>query len=148
MLVTAILFLVLPPATSPAAGPIQLCIAVDGSASLEREDFAALKSALAAAIEDSSVLPHNGLVELTVLQFGTFFSETPVLVEPTIIDSAAMAAAAASAVRGVEIDPTTNLIVWQWISSGSSLAGAAPGLPLMNARTFVPLAASSYSGGW
>lgn len=102
LLLAAILLLALPPTTSLTAGPpIQLCIAVDGSGSIEADDFNTMKTALAAAIEDSSVVPQNGVVELTVLQFGTFFAQTAVniTVEPTNIDSASKATAAAAAIR-------------------------------------------------
>jgi DNA-binding beta-propeller fold protein YncE len=50
--------------------------------------------------------------------------------------------------RVLEIDPTTNTIVWEWLSSNSSPASAVPALPEMPVRTYVPLAASSYGSGW
>lgn len=48
--------------------------------------------------------------------------------------------------RVVEIDPTTNVIVWQWASASSSPLSAAPALPEMPVRIYVPLAASRDSG--
>ncbi|HLB12778.1 MAG TPA: PQQ-binding-like beta-propeller repeat protein, partial [Dehalococcoidia bacterium] len=50
--------------------------------------------------------------------------------------------------RVVEIDPTTNTIVWQWDSANSSPYSAVRALPLMTIRTHVPLATTRYEGAW
>lgn len=100
LLIALLVLLALPPTSSPAAGPpIQLCIAVDGSSSIEAEDFATMKMALAAAIEDSSVVTQDGAVELTVIQFGATFSQARVVAEPTVIDNAGKASSIANAIR-------------------------------------------------
>lgn len=67
-ILAAVLFsLALPATTSLTAGPtIQICIAIDGSGSIDPGDFATMKQGLASAIEDSTVVPQNGAVELTV----------------------------------------------------------------------------------
>ncbi|MDO8669850.1 MAG: DUF1194 domain-containing protein [Dehalococcoidia bacterium] len=103
LLVVAFFWLVISPKSALTASPtIQICIAVDGSGSIQAEHFAAMKEGLAAAVEDSNVVPQNGAVELTVLQFGGIIYEVPVILEPTVINSVAAANAAASAIRAAQ----------------------------------------------
>ncbi len=73
----------------------QVCIAVDGSRSISTGDFRLMRQGLAAAIGDPSVMPRDGSVELSVVQFGTLNSQTPRLIGhvlPTVIDAASTAA--------------------------------------------------------
>ena len=98
-LLTPFLWLALSPTRALTAGPTtQVCIALDGSGSIYSGDFTTMINGLAAAVQDSSVMPQNGSVELTVLQFGGIVYEAPIIVPPTVIDSAAAATSAANAI--------------------------------------------------
>ena len=50
--------------------PTQLAMVLDGSGSISNSDWDLMRNGLANAIENESIFPHNGLVELTVVQFG------------------------------------------------------------------------------
>lgn len=63
----------------------QICMVIDGSSSISSAEWAIIKDALAEAINDT--VPHDGSVELTIVQFGYstgIYARTEVL--PTIID--------------------------------------------------------------
>jgi hypothetical protein len=62
-----------------AAATTQICFAVDGSGSIIGGDFTFQKNGIAAAIEDPTVMPQNGTVELTVVQFDTIVKAPAVL---------------------------------------------------------------------
>jgi hypothetical protein len=64
IVVAALLFI-----SSGTAGAVELCAAIDGSASLSREDFRLQLEGLAAAVEDSAVITPNGSVTLSVVRF-------------------------------------------------------------------------------
>ncbi|MCJ7572576.1 MAG: VWA domain-containing protein, partial [Candidatus Thermoplasmatota archaeon] len=48
----------------------QLAMILDGSGSISTGDFYLMKEGLASSIENPSIFPHDGNVELTVIQFG------------------------------------------------------------------------------
>ncbi len=48
----------------------QLAMILDGSGSISEDDWILMRNGLANAIENNSVFPHDGSVELTVIQFG------------------------------------------------------------------------------
>ena len=50
--------------------PTQLAMILDGSGSISSSDFNIMKEGLARSIENASIFPHDGNVELTVIQFG------------------------------------------------------------------------------
>ncbi len=50
--------------------PTQLAMILDGSGSISSSDWSVMKDGLANSIENSSIFPHDGNVELTVIQFG------------------------------------------------------------------------------
>jgi len=50
--------------------PTQLAMVLDGSGSISSSDWNIMREGLARSIENSSVFPHDGNVELTVVQFG------------------------------------------------------------------------------
>lgn len=77
----------------------QLAILMDGSSSISYSDFQLEKEGLARAIEDPAVVPHGGVVELTVIQFGS--TTARVEIAPTVIDSDAEAASIATTIRSV-----------------------------------------------
>ncbi len=132
LLAAMLLSIALPATTSLTAGPsIQICIALDGSGSIEPDDFTTMKQGLASAIGDNTVVPQNGAVELTVLQFGSFFSETPIIAGPTVIDSAAKAKSMSDAILATAqlggITPTNAAIdtCTQQVTGSVNFAGAA-----------------------
>lgn len=50
--------------------PTQLAIILDGSSSISSSDWKIMRTGLANAIKDQNIFPHDGTVELTVIQFG------------------------------------------------------------------------------
>jgi uncharacterized repeat protein (TIGR01451 family) len=50
--------------------PTQLAMILDGSGSISSGDWNIMREGLARSIENSSVFPHDGNVELTIIQFG------------------------------------------------------------------------------
>jgi uncharacterized repeat protein (TIGR01451 family) len=56
--------------------PTQLAIILDGSTSISSSDWKLMRTGLANAIKDPNVFPHDGTVELTVIQFGQKDSRT------------------------------------------------------------------------
>ncbi len=63
--------------------PTQLAIILDGSGSISSSDWNLMREGLAKSIENESIFPHDGNVELTVIQFGQTFARLelrPVLV--------------------------------------------------------------------
>lgn len=98
-LLTAILLSGLLPGLAGAQGPsTQVCMLIDGSDSIDPGDFAVMLEGVASAIEDADCVPHDGSVELTVVQFS---SDATVEVAPVIL-RAGNAASVAGAIRGIE----------------------------------------------
>jgi hypothetical protein len=96
---TAVLLLGLLPGVAGAEGPsTQVCMLIDGSDSIDPGDFAVMLEGVASAVEDADCVPHDGSVELTVVQFS---SDTTVEVAPVIL-TAGNAASVAGAIRGIE----------------------------------------------
>ena len=59
------------PATTSADNlQVQMCFILDGSGSISTADWAIMKNGLAAAIANPTIFPHDGSVELTIIQFG------------------------------------------------------------------------------
>lgn len=71
-------------ATIALSVKIQLCLVLDGSSSINSTEWGIIKEALAVAINDT--IPHDGSIELTVVQFG-YGSGGPARTEvsPTVI---------------------------------------------------------------
>jgi hypothetical protein len=84
--------------TTHAAASVQVCFALDGSGSLSSTDFDLEKEGVAAAIEDPSVVPQDGSVEVSVVQFSLGVAKE---VPPTVITSQASADAVAAAIRAI-----------------------------------------------
>ena len=61
---------------SPISQPTQLVMILDASTSISNDDWGIMKTGIAAALEDSSVFPHDGSVELTIIQFGGQVDDT------------------------------------------------------------------------
>lgn len=65
---------------------IQLCMVIDGSASIDNTEWTIIKEAVAKAINDT--LPHDGSVEFTIVQFGSSLSRyARTEIPPTVIES-------------------------------------------------------------
>ena len=115
-----------------AQGGIVLGICIDGSSSISSSNFAIMKQGIADAIRNN--LPHDGTVELVVVQFSTAALGQPyayVEYGPTVIDSDATAEAAAITVENiVQINgatPTADglYLTWQTMKTASLFATAA-----------------------
>jgi uncharacterized repeat protein (TIGR01451 family) len=63
----------------------QFALVLDGSGSISSADWDIMRTGLANAIEDSSIFPHDGSVELTVIQFGVYPNYCSVEIPPTIV---------------------------------------------------------------
>jgi len=63
--------------------PTQLAMILDGSGSISSGDWNIMRQGLASSIENSSIFPHDGNVELTVVQFGG--TQARVELVPTIV---------------------------------------------------------------
>jgi uncharacterized repeat protein (TIGR02543 family) len=74
-------------AQAPTAVTTQLALAVDGSSSISSSEFAIFAEGLATAVRNASQMPHDGTVELTVVQYGGWFGPNRARVEvyPTVI---------------------------------------------------------------
>jgi len=70
-------------------GFTQLAMILDGSGSINSPDWQLMRTGLANAIEDPNIFPHDGSVELTVIQFGVDPNDrnSRVEVSPTIVTS-------------------------------------------------------------
>jgi hypothetical protein len=92
-----------PARPAQAAAGVQLCIALDGSGSINPADFALAKTGLANALRNGAVTPQNGAVELSVVQFGkgTFSYGAVLEVGPTVITSAAVADTLADQIEAI-----------------------------------------------
>jgi hypothetical protein len=78
------------PVGNVAAQPavkVQVAMILDGSGSISTSEWDVIKEGVASAVENSSCLPDDGTVELTVVQFG-YASGAKVEVGPVIITSA------------------------------------------------------------
>ncbi|MDM8565872.1 DUF1194 domain-containing protein [Candidatus Halobeggiatoa sp. HSG11] len=94
----ALLMSMLIGSTLQAAEKLELCTAIDGSGSIGASEFQLQIEGLARAIEKSSVVPQNGSVTLSIVQFS---SSVHVEVGPTLIDSQAAADNVAAQVRTI-----------------------------------------------
>lgn len=75
----------------------QVCVALDGSDSINASEFNLQITGLARAISDPAVVPQNGTVELGVVQFGR--GDARIEVPATVIDSPATAAAVSATIQ-------------------------------------------------
>jgi hypothetical protein len=103
-----------------AAGVTQLCFAMDASGSMGSGNYNLEKTAIAGAIGNPAILPHDGSVEVTVVRFNLV---STLIVPPTVI-TAGNAAAVANAVQtsgytggGTAIHTAITLCSDQMVSS-------------------------------
>jgi len=63
--------------------PTQLAMILDGSGSISSNDWSLMRDGLAQSIENASIFPHDGNVELTVIQFGQ--TKAQIELKPTVV---------------------------------------------------------------
>jgi uncharacterized repeat protein (TIGR01451 family) len=68
-------------------GFTELAMNLDGSGSIQSSDWELMRTGLANAIENPNIFPHDGSVELTVIQFGVDNNRARVEISPTIVTS-------------------------------------------------------------
>ena len=69
--------------------PTQLAILLDGSGSIDSADWTLMLDGLSDALRQSNCIPHDGSVELTVIQFGGWHDElswAEIEVSPVVLD--------------------------------------------------------------
>lgn len=66
----------------------QYALILDGSNSIIADDWNIMRQSIADSIREPEYLPHDGSVELTVIQFGTNLYCAEVVVSPTIVTNA------------------------------------------------------------
>jgi hypothetical protein len=119
-------------------GLIQLGLCLDGSGSITAADWVVIKNGVANAI--TGTLPHDGSVELTVVQFGF---DTPthavIAVAPTIVDSDATANAIAAAIlamaQGGDMTPMAHGLNLTWSAMKNSPNFVASEMQIINVAT-------------
>jgi len=104
VMLSVITMLALPLSTSvtmasPSTVDIQMAVCVDGSGSISASDWTLMKEGLASAVEDGSIVPQDGSVELTIIQFAQGSATTEA--GPTVIASQADTDTMASTIRGM-----------------------------------------------
>jgi Protein of unknown function (DUF1194) len=86
---------------------VKLCIAIDGSGSISASNFNLMITGLANAVTDPSIVPQDGSIEFSFVQFG---SSVTTAVAPTRITSQATANSVASQLQAiVKDDGGTNM---------------------------------------
>ena len=78
--------------------PTQMAMILDGSGSISSGDWSLMREGLASSIENASIFPHDGNVELTVVQFGG--TKAQVELAPTIVTKSNYATIGAK-IRGI-----------------------------------------------
>jgi Zn-dependent protease len=127
MLLAAFLFsaLVLIPSCAHAATVnTQLCLVIDGSGSINSNEWQTIIQAIAKAMEEN--IPHDGSVELTIVQFGYPSAEGYAKTElpPTIIldtNHAAIALQVSAMPKGDSNTPTAHGLYLGWSEIRNSL---------------------------
>jgi hypothetical protein len=86
---------------------VQLCIALDGSGSIFPSDFTLMKGGLADAIRDATIVPRDGTVQLSIIQFG---GVTRTEIAATVINSDAAATNFANQLEAIaKVDGSTPI---------------------------------------
>lgn len=122
----------LAPAGAQPCTSVQLCIALDGSGSISSSNFTLMKTGLADAVRDPSIVPRDGSVQLSVTQFG---GVTRTEIGATVIDSEAAATAFANQLQAIaKVDGGTPID--QAIAQCSALLNkSCPGRQVINIVT-------------
>ncbi len=104
LLVVALLvgMLAMSPVVRAQSVVLQLAIPIDGSGSIDATEFNLMREGLASAVEDPTIMPQTGVVEVCVQQFaGDIVGGAQVEVSPTVIDSQATADNVAAQIRAI-----------------------------------------------
>ena len=102
LLITTILFIGLTSVVSANSAPLttQLCMVIDGSGSISSDSWTIIVQGVADAIRNN--LPHDGSVELAVVQFaGDLLENASIEVAPTVIVDDSVAETVASQVEAM-----------------------------------------------
>ena len=115
----------------------QVCMVVDGSASINDTEWSLIRQALAKAVNDT--LPHDGSIELTIVQFGysgPTYAKTEL--SPTIIDDANYATVANQVLampKGGGSTPTAHGLYLGWKELNNSQNSATATKQVINLAT-------------
>lgn len=86
---------------------VELCLSIDGSASISDPDFQLQIGGIAASVENPLIIPQNSSVSISVVQFS---NTTQIVAGSTLIDSQATATTLANTIRAMsQIKSTTNI---------------------------------------
>lgn len=113
------------PCTAASSVKIQLCMAIDGSGSINSTEWATIVNAVAKGVNET--LPHDGSVELTIVQFGQYARTE---LSPTVIDNANYAEVARSILEISKIGGGTVMadglyLAWRELRSSVNFQSAA-----------------------
>jgi Zn-dependent protease/uncharacterized protein YegL len=107
------------PCAAASSVKVQLCMVIDGSGTISSAEWATIVNAVAKGVNET--VPHDGSVELTIVQFGQRArTELP----PTIIDNANYAEVANSILKIPKINGGTVMadgLYLAWSELGSSV---------------------------
>jgi hypothetical protein len=103
---------------------IQLCMVIDGSGSISSSEWATIKNGTANALRNN--VPHDGSVELSIVQFGYSSGNgyAKVEIQPTIVTSAnyeATASAVTAITQGAGSTPMAHGLYLGWKTIESSV---------------------------
>lgn len=92
---------------TPTAGSLELCAAIDGSGSMDSQEFGLQKEGLASAIESPTIVPQDSRVTFSLVQFS---GNAKVEIVPILINSQATANAVATRIRAIsQLGSDTNI---------------------------------------
>jgi Zn-dependent protease len=114
-----------PPCTAASSVKVQLCMVIDGSGTIGSVEWTTMVNAVAKGVNET--VPHDGSVELTIVQFG---SRARTDVSPIIIDSANYAEVARSILEISKINGGTAMadglyLAWRELRSSANYQNAA-----------------------
>jgi Mg-chelatase subunit ChlD len=116
----------------------QLCMVIDGSGSISGTEWTTTKNGVADAIRNQ--VPHDGSVELSIVQFGysTANGYAKVEISPTIVTSAnyeTIASNVTAIVHGAGSTPMAHGLYLGWITLKSSINFASSTRQIINLAT-------------
>lgn len=117
-----LMFLLFTASSAYAVPQLDLALCLDSSGSVSSSDFQLQLDGTAASIENPAVVPPNGSVRITVLQFG---SSVSIEVPPTVID-ASNAASVATAIRNISKSGGGTNMSACINAASTAITGAAP----------------------
>ena len=114
-----------PPCAAASSVKVQLCMVIDGSGTIGSVEWATIVNAVAKGVNET--VPHDGSVELTIVQFG---ARARTDVSPIIIDSANYAEVARNILEISKINGGTAMadglyLAWRELRSSINYQSAA-----------------------